>query len=196
MRPFSKEREVIRRKSTSSESTKITLTIKQIKKLIRESMLSEGKHWPEDYVKTGRNLINGSQLRSQSWYDSIDSDLNKLADAFIPLSHKNSNLGYFSPLVKWLIEYSTSKENHDEFLNVKLEKIIKGLQLISTTPELQNKWKEKISSGISFDEFEKALDFEQQKIEIQDKEKQNQTYSGSDYKIIPIKSYNQLQFRS
>lgn len=34
----------------------------------KDRMLTEGKHWPEDYVKTGINLVKASPLGKQPWY--------------------------------------------------------------------------------------------------------------------------------
>ena len=31
-------------------------------------VLTEGKHWPEDYIKTAFNLIKQSNLGQQKWY--------------------------------------------------------------------------------------------------------------------------------
>ena len=32
------------------------------------SLLTEGKHWPEDYLKTAFNTIKNSPLGKTSWY--------------------------------------------------------------------------------------------------------------------------------
>ena len=71
-------------------------------------MLVEGKHWPEDYIKTAFNLIKNSQLGKQSWYsdDYIQQDVKTFVNEFGPLSHKNSNLGFFMTIIRWFIEYS------------------------------------------------------------------------------------------
>ena len=52
--------------------------------LIESKLISEGKHWPEDYVKTGYNIIKASPLGQQSWYSDqfIDADLKTFADEF------------------------------------------------------------------------------------------------------------------
>ena len=34
----------------------------------KRKILTEGKHWPEDYVKTAFNAIKASPLGRQSWY--------------------------------------------------------------------------------------------------------------------------------
>jgi hypothetical protein len=101
--------------------------------LIESKLISEGKHWPEDYVKTAKNIIKSSPLGQQSWYSDefIQADLKTLADEFEPLSHKNSNLGFFSPLIKWFVEYSGSDKNkYQEFIEGKLDNIIRTLQMI------------------------------------------------------------------
>ena len=33
-----------------------------------KNMLTEGKHWPDDYIKTAFNLIKASKLGQQPWY--------------------------------------------------------------------------------------------------------------------------------
>ena len=70
-------------------------------------LISEGKHWPADYIKTGMNMVKNSSLGKQSWYNDafIELDMKTFADEFGPLSHKNSNLGFFSTIVRWFIEY-------------------------------------------------------------------------------------------
>ena len=70
------------------------------------------------------------------------------ADEFGPLSHKNSNLGFFSTIVKWFIEYAgTSKEKYQEFIERKLDGIIGTLQVIlndksydKVKDEIKTKW--------------------------------------------------------
>ena len=34
----------------------------------KDALLTEGKHWPEDYTKTAFNLIKQSPIGQQSWY--------------------------------------------------------------------------------------------------------------------------------
>ena len=72
--------------------------------------LAEGKHWPEDYVKTAYNTIKQSTLGKQSWYkdEYIKQDINSIVDDFRPLSHKNSNLGFFAAVIRWFVEYAGS----------------------------------------------------------------------------------------
>jgi hypothetical protein len=101
--------------------------------LFESKLLSEGKHWPEDYIKTAKNIIKVSPLGQQSWYSDqyIDADLNTFANEFGPLSHKNSSLGFFSPLIKWFVEYSGSDKNkYQEFIEGTLDNIIRTLQQI------------------------------------------------------------------
>lgn len=92
--------------------------------------MTEGKHWPEDYVKTAFNLIKQSKLGQASWYNDeyIKTDLNNIVSDFAPLSHKNSNLGFFMAIIRWFIEYSEdSLQKYQEFLERKLDTIVKSL---------------------------------------------------------------------
>ena len=96
-------------------------------KYIYESILTEGKHWPADYVKTAFNAIKASPLGQQSWYSDnfINQDIQTFVNEFGPLSHKSSNLGFFMTIVRWFIEYSgTSKQKYQEFIERKLDGII------------------------------------------------------------------------
>ena len=54
-------------------------------KRLTESVISEGKHWPEDYIKTAFNTIKNSELGKQSWYtdDYIHQDLKSIVDEFV-----------------------------------------------------------------------------------------------------------------
>ena len=97
---------------------------------MRKQLISEGKHWPEDYEKTAFNLIKQSLIGQQSWYtdDYIKQDVKTFVDEFAPLSHKSSNLGFFMAIIRWFIEYSgTSSEKYKEFIERKLDGIIAGL---------------------------------------------------------------------
>ena len=78
------------------------------KSTLASSMLTEGKHWPEDYIKTATNLIKSSALGKQPWYSDnyIKQDINTIINEFAPLSHKSSNLGFFMAIIRWFIEYS------------------------------------------------------------------------------------------
>ena len=46
-----------------------------------KSMLTEGKHWPEDYIKTAFNLIKASKLGQQPWY--TDNYIKQDVDTFV-----------------------------------------------------------------------------------------------------------------
>jgi hypothetical protein len=102
--------------------------------ILEEQTLMEGKHWPEDYVKVAYNMIKGSRLGQSSWYkdEYVRKDLDTFVDEFRPLSHKNSNLGYFSTIIKWFIEYSgDDRQKYQEFIERKLDNIINTLKIVS-----------------------------------------------------------------
>ena len=146
------------------------------------AMISEGKHWPADYVKTAYRTIKNSSLGKQPWYkdeyllrdligapidpdasrqqpvhDINNIDKNDLAHNpeqygilgdFVPLMHKNSNLGFFATIIRWFIEYAGSSiYKYQEFLELKLDGIIGALSVILNDPsydkirdDIKQKW--------------------------------------------------------
>ena len=121
--------------------------------------LTEGKHWPEDYIKTAINTIKSSALAKQSWYSesAIEQDVQTFADEFIPLSHKNSNLGYFSGIIRMFVQYSgTNKTKYQEFIERKLDTIIQKLLIITNDDSLNTQeFKNKFQKTMSYEDFEK-----------------------------------------
>ena len=69
--------------------------------MLKEAMLVEGKHWPEDYIKAAVN-----KLKSAGKYDreKTDIDVATIAQRFKPKFHTNSALGYFNSVVRWYSE--------------------------------------------------------------------------------------------
>ena len=157
-------------------------------------LISEGKHWPTDYVKTGINMVKGSPIGKQSWYndDFITKDMKTFADEFGPLSHKNSNLGFFSTIVRWFIEHSgTSKDKYQEFIERKLDGIVSTLQLVLNDPsydkikdEIKTKW-----PFAKFEELQKQIEDEKEKLSAK---KMKSIKKTDDYELIPINSYEEL----
>jgi len=110
--------------------------------LDEEEVVTEGKHWPEDYVKTAYNLIKQSKLGRASWYSDsyIKKDLDTFVEEFKNLAHKNSNLGYFMAIMRWFIEYSgDSKEKYQAFIERELDWIIAALTRIAADKGLSNR---------------------------------------------------------
>ena len=153
-------------------------------------MLCEGKHWPEDYIKTAVNLVKQSPIGQQSWYSDelIQQDAKTFADEFAPLSHKSSNLGFFMPIIRWFIEYSgTSKEKYQEFIERKLDSIIATLLKIRNDKSYNNRVDE--IKKMNYDQFMKLAD------EVNAKASDDATaMSSSDavYEVVPIYSYEEL----
>ena len=174
-------------------------SIREVLKTIKESngmnsMLTEGKHWPADYVKTGINMVKASQLSKHPWYTDafIRQDMKTIADEFEPLSHKNSNLGFFSAIIRWFIEYSgSSKERYQEFIEMKLDSIIRSLQVVCNDP-VYDKMRDQIKQKWTFEQFEEL----QAKIEDSQRtssdEKMKSIVKKDDYDVIPIYSYEEL----
>ena len=155
-----------------------------------KNILTEGKHWPEDYAKTAFNTIKASTLGQQSWYTSeyIQNDIKYIIQEFEPLSHKNSNLGFFMVIIRWFIEYAgSSMQKYQEFIERKLDGIIRNLQVVLQNISSEEKDKLKKISYKDFEQIQKDYD---EKIR-----KSDTIYTGEikdDYDIIFIKSYEQL----
>ena len=168
--------------------------MKSFKQFVIESkIISEGKHWPEDYIKTAKNIIKASLLGQQSWYSDqyIDADLKTFANEFQPLSHKNSNLGFFSPIVKWFVEYSGSDKNkYQEFIEGKLDNIIRTLQQILNDKSYDSQ-RESIKK-MSFKDFEKMMSDILAKSQVDSDAKLSNIQQKDDYELIPIYSYDEL----
>ena len=101
-------------------------------------MLNEGKHWPEDYLKTAFNTIKNSPLGQTSWYSDefIKKDLQTFLNAFTSLAHKNSNLGYFMTIVRWFLEYvGNDLKKYHEFIEQKVGDIIATLMKVSANKD-------------------------------------------------------------
>ena len=155
-----------------------------------KNMLTEGKHWPEDYIKTAFNLIKSSQLGKQSWYSDeyIKKDLETIVNEFTPLSHKNSNLGFFMAIIRWFIEYSgTSAQKYQEFIEGKLDVIIKTLLRIASDKSFDSQ-RESIKK-MPFADFEKLAEEINAKASKEDIDVSNSKLS---FEIAPIYSYDEL----
>jgi len=190
-------------------------------------ILTEGKHWPEDYAKTAYNTIKNSPLGKTSWYseefllrdligppfnpngpsepahdiNNIDiRDFNAHPDQygilgeFSPLTHKNSNLGYFATIIKWFVEYSGSNvKKYQEYLERKLDGIIKTLLYLSSNSTEESKIKEDLKTKWKFEDFEKYQKTLEDKINAEQSEKRkNIKLEDKGYEIIKIDSFSEM----
>src|SRR5574344_823402 len=161
--------------------------------------LSEGKRWPNDYVRVGFNLIKTAISKNEFKYqysdDDINSDLNKIVKEFDPLKHKNSNLGYFSPIITMLIGYSkNSEDKKTEFIDKNLKTIVKRLDVISHDSNLETEeFKENFKKKWSYEDF---INYTKPIFDKIDKDLNSKLNSikdtYSDYDIIRIDSYRDL----
>ena len=160
--------------------------------MLKEAMLAEGKHWPEDYIKAAVN-----KLKAAGKYNGpkTDADVATLAQRFKPKFHTNSALGYFNSVVRW---YS---EDPDSFIKPKLddgtqpedklEVSLNFLKQFLNTQDLVQKDGEKVKQSIVFKDFSDMM----KKISDEDKAKaDNAKFKVEDrgYKIIPFMSYEEL----
>ncbi len=96
--------ESLKRFSEKYKGMRIVEAVEDGKMLkIKADTLTEGKHWPEDYLKVEKNKLKKAfDFLSDK---EIDADLQTILDAFEPLSHKSSNLKYFGKIIDELISH-------------------------------------------------------------------------------------------
>ena len=155
-------------------------------------LLTEGKHWPEDYAKTAFNLIKQSTLGQQSWYsdDAIRQDVQTFVDEFTPLSHKSSNLGFFISVIRWFIEYSKdSAQKYQDFFAFVIGKIISGLLKIRNDKSYDAK--ADAIKKMSFNDFMQLVD----EVNAKTKDVDLGIKSNAQYEVVPIYSYEELHER-
>lgn len=160
---------------------------------IAKRLVTEGKHWPTDYENTAFNTIKSSPIGQQFWYDEkfIRMDAKTFINEFDPMSHKNSNLGFFRTLIGWFVKYCGSNpKNYIYFIEQKLDDLIWYLQMFLADPELYNKHGGAEAKSMPLEEFEKIMkpigDEELRKAEV------DFTVEDKGYEIIPILSYEEL----
>ena len=183
--------------------------------LKNESNLFEAtKKWPETYLKQAKDSILKSPLGKSEWYDetSIDTDLNTFKDEFETLAKKGDfTKGFFPSIINWFIKYSGSdKQKYQEFIEGKLDKIIGILNYIVSQPadkvsqfhEIHKKEKDKDGNPLvlrfkklkdmNWDTFDKEI-FQKYSDQISNSiELDKDSLKKSDYEIIPIYSYEEL----
>ena len=180
----------------------------------KSNLFEATKKWPEDYLKQAKNLILKSPLGKSDWYleNYIDTDLQTFKNEFDTLAHKGSfALGFFSSIIKWFIEYSGSdKQKYQEFIEGKLDKIIGILNFIvnqkddevSQFHEISKTEKDKDGNPLilkfkklkdmNWNTFEKEV-FQKYSDQISKSvELKTDVSKESDYEIVPIYSYGEL----
>ncbi len=157
----------------------------------KDVFLTEGKHWPEDYIKTAFNAIKSSPIGQQPWYsdDYIKQDVQTFINEFAPLSHKSANLGFFMAIIRWFIEYSgSSKQKYQEFIERKLDGTIAALLKIRANKSYDTMTKQ--IKKMSFADFMKLA------AEVTKKTSTNDIIkSDAKFNVIPIYSYEELHQR-
>ena len=160
--------------------------------MLKEAMLVEGKHWPEDYIKAAIN-----KLKSTGKYNGnkTDADVEVIAQRFKPKFHTNSALGYFNSVVRWYSEdpdnFIKPKQSDGTQPEDKLEVSLNFLKQFLNTQELVQKDGEKVKQSISL------VDFSAMMKKISDEDAKNAAnvkfkVENRGYKIIPFMSYEDL----
>ena len=160
--------------------------------MLKEAMLAEGKHWPEDYIKAAIN-----KLKAAGKYDGskTDADIEVIARRFKPKFHTNSALGYFNSVVRWYSEDPSSfikpKQSDGTQPEDKLEKALIYLKQFLNTQDLVQKEREKVKNNTNLEDFSSMMKMisdedlaraDSVKFKVEDK----------GYKIIPFLTYEDL----
>ena len=160
--------------------------------MLREAMLAEGKHWPEDYIKAA---VNKLKLNGKYDGEKTDADVEVIADRFKPKFHTNSALGYFNSVVRWYSEspdnFIKPKRSDGTQPEDKLEISLNFLKQFLNTQDLVQKDGEKVKTQISLKDFSSMM----KKISDEDtKNAASVKFKVEDrgYKIIPFMSYEDL----
>ena len=160
--------------------------------MLKEAMLVEGKHWPEDYIKAAVN-----KLKSAGKYNGskTDADVATIAQRFKPKFHTNSALGYFNSVVRWYSESPDSfikpKNKDGSQPEDKLKKALVYLKQFLNTQDLVQRDGEKVKQSMSLEDFSSMM----KKISDEDQARvDNVKFKAEDkgYKIIPFMSYEDL----
>ena len=160
--------------------------------MLKEAMLAEGKHWPEDYIKAAVNKLKVAGKYNGS---KTDADVATIAQRFKPKFHTNSALGYFNSVIRWYSEspdnFIKPKRSDGTQPEDKLEVSLNFLKQFLNTQDLVQRDGEKVKNGINLADFSSMM----KKISDEDKAKaDNAKFKVEDrgYKIIPFMSYEDL----
>lgn len=162
------------------------------------NMLTEGDHWPEDFVRKAYNQVKQSPLGQTAWYKDqyIQQDLNTMAKEYqdAELTHTSKQTNMFKTIVKWFIQYSgTSPQAYQNFIEQKFDYILLNLKLIFSNQELFDKIYDSIRNQMTFAQFEEYCNrFEQERNASQQNKMQNFVERDNGYQLIKIDSYDQL----
>ena len=160
--------------------------------MLKEAMLVEGKHWPEDYIKAAINKLKAAGKYNRS---KTDADVATIAQRFKPKFHTNSALGYFNSVVRWYSENPNDfiKPKHSDGTQPedKLEISLNFLKQFLNTQDLVQKDGEKVKQSISLADFSSMMK------KISDEDAKNAAnvkfkVENRGYKIIPFMSYKDL----
>lgn len=168
--------------------------IKSVIKL-NEAILSEGRHWPEDYRTLAFNRIKNSPIGNTFWYtdEYIQTDTNTFINEFDALAHDNKAISYFLHIIRMFIDYSgTNPRKYVEFIERKLDTLILVLSIILNDPELLSKHGEKIKNeNYTIEQFEKDTQYILAELERNDAEllKSVPDKNTGDYVIKHIPTY-------
>ena len=160
--------------------------------MLREAMLVEGKHWPEDYIKAAVNKLKVAGKYNGS---KTDADVEVVAQRFKPKFHTNSALGYFNSVVRWYSEdpnnFIKPKRSDGTQPEDKLEVSLNFLKKFLNTQDLVQRDGDKVKNSMDLADFS----FMMKKVSDEDRARADNAefkIENRGYKIIPFISYEDL----
>ena len=172
--------------------------------LLRDAMLVEGKHWPEDYIKTALNMLkkdgkyddNPKDPEKLAASQKIKDDVQKIAQRFRMVLHGNSPLGYFNTVVRWYADdpkdFIQMPDEENAEPTDKLQSVLTQLRDFLNNQALVDKHDAQVKNGnMPLKDFSAMM----KKVSDEDaKNAANVKFSIRDngYKIIPFMSYEKL----
>ena len=172
--------------------------------LLKDAMLVEGKHWPEDYINVALNMLKKDGKYVDDTKDpkkaeasrKIKADVQKIAQRFRMVLHGNSPLGYFNVIVRWYAEdpkdFVKPLLDNGQVPDDKLEAVLQHLLNFLNNQALVEKHGQQVKNGdMSFKDFSSMM----KRVSDEDKARADSAefeVKDNGYQIIPFISYEDL----
>lgn len=153
------------------------------------SVLNEGKHWPEDYMKSSLNkLIRRFNLEDEESIADARFIVRNVLDTIDEcgtLTHNSRNYALLDKVITWICDNVHGSLKDISMFNVRnLGKIAKGLEVMLASDNPQ--WQSDMIKKMSLQEFLANAEEAKNNAVI------DADPSGKTYKVIPIESFQQI----
>jgi len=121
-------------------------------KMLEESFskfVNEGKHWPEDYVKSATNkLVNRYHLQTQEQIDEARGIVMQVKDALEFISHDGRLYSLLDKTILWICENVSDFSGIRLFLLKNLGNTARSLEVMTASKQPQ--WSAEAIKGMDF----------------------------------------------